>query len=80
MEGRLGCDIDYLNAYKINLLVRIELALIRLNLCSLSRRIDFTDRARIIEFGFKKKLGGITISCGCFRNPKSESYLPKCRI
>ena len=57
MEGKLGCDIDYLNIYKLIYLVRSELILIRLKPCSLSRRIGFPDRARIIEFGSKGRGG-----------------------
>jgi len=34
-------------------LLRSELTLTKLESCSLSRRIGFPDRARIIEFGFK---------------------------
>jgi hypothetical protein len=38
---------------KLIYLVRNELILIRLKPCSLSRRIGFPDRVRIIEFGSK---------------------------
>jgi hypothetical protein len=53
MEGKLGYDIDYLMPIKLIYLVRNELTLIKLKLCSLSRVIGFPYRARIIEFGSK---------------------------
>jgi hypothetical protein len=54
MEGRLDCDIDYLSIdIKLIYLVGNELTLTKLKPCSLSRKIGFPDRARIIEFGSK---------------------------
>jgi hypothetical protein len=48
MGGRLGCDIDYLKFYKVNLFIRNELTLTKLKPCSLSREIGFPNRATII--------------------------------
>ena len=47
MEGRLGFDVDYLIAQKVNLfLVRKELILSKLKPYSLSRRIGLLERLR----------------------------------
>jgi hypothetical protein len=53
-----------------------ELTLTKLESCSLSRRIGFADRARIIEFGFKVRGGSATISCGGVLSPKSAGFCP----
>jgi hypothetical protein len=59
MEGRLDCDIDYLEFIKLIYLVRSKLTLTKLKSCSLSREIGFPDRARIIEFGSERRGAGL---------------------
>jgi hypothetical protein len=46
MEGRLGCEIDYLNALKLIYLVRNELILVKMKKHSLSRKISFQKHSK----------------------------------
>jgi len=71
---------------KLIYLVRSELTLTNLKPCSLSRGIDFSDRARIIEFGSKGRVAGlqylvvgfwdlkVKVTCQNLQSGKSVGY------